>query len=174
MNLLRTTNLKFLLVLFISITPGIIIAQQIRNQLIDSAEIAKRSINYKKALLLYKEALVISQRGRNKTLIAQDFQNIGTTYMSLDEMDHSIENYLEGLSISEKIKGNDSLEFSILIDIAYFFMDFEEIKTAEKYLDRAKILADKNGLPSYYRSYYLELGILERRKKNYPAAIDLI
>jgi hypothetical protein len=69
--------------------------------------------------------------------------------MSLDEMDHSIENYLEVLIISEKIKGNDSLEFSILIDIAYFFMDFEEIKTAEKYLDRAKILADKNGLPSY-------------------------
>lgn len=171
MKSLRTANLNYLLVLFISVNFTFSYTQTNHKQLTDSAAVALDKMNYQSALFFLEDALILSKKSNQTSLIVNDLLRIGDTHMSLDNMDSALENYLLALRLSESTQ-DDSLEFEVITKISFYFMEFEQLEMAEEYVDRAKKLANKLHHAKFYSSYYNSLGILERRKKNFEASIQ--
>lgn len=172
MTRLRTANFKLFISLCLCLNAIVSFGQSNHQELTDSASVAEKKLDYQHALSFMEEALIISKKNNQTPLIVSDLLTIGELHLSLNDMDKAFESYITALPLAEKIKTSDSLEFETLRKISFYFMEFEDLELAEEYLDRAKKLADINENPSYYRPYYLCLGILERRKKNYKASVQ--
>ncbi len=164
--------MKIYILLLISLSISrIAISQNVREDFIDSAKFYGESGSSYQALKFFKLALGESEKSSNRANEAYDLLQVGFLQLREGEMNNSISSYFKALEIIEKNNCHDSLKFKVLNQICYYYIEFDELDEAGRYLEMAKKVAKKNDSNEMYHSYYTRLGVLERRRGNYEASI---
>jgi signal transduction histidine kinase len=139
---------------------------------LDSAEFHKKENNNYQSLIFYKKALKESRKGGDPHKIASDLVEVGGRNLGLSEMNESLENYIEALSLVEKKDCHDTMKVIVLSELTFYFIVFEDLIQAEKYLEQIHELAKVNDDSDMFYEFYKNNGVLERHNGNYEESIE--
>lgn len=94
--------------------------------------------DYKKATIYYKEGILLSEKIKNKKLLAQAFNGFANMFANQKQFDHAAEYFSKALTISREL--NDTRKVSVILmnlanieyDKAYHSNDFSKVNAAYK------------------------------------------
>jgi len=91
---------------------------------------------YDSGLILSKEALLLALKFGNKDRLARCFNNLGASYLYLEDYENSIDNFLQGAAIIEDLKLTDQLDI-VYSNIATLYVYTKLYSQSEKYHKKA-------------------------------------
>ena len=91
---------------------------------------------YDSGLILSKEALLLAKKFGNKDRLARCFNNLGASYLYLEDYENAIDNFLQGAAIIEDLKLTDQLDI-VYSNIATLYVYTKLYSQSEKYHKKA-------------------------------------
>jgi len=91
---------------------------------------------YDSGLILSKEALLLALKFGNKDRLARCFNNLGASYLYLEDYENAIDNFLQGAAIIEDLKLTDQLDI-VYSNIATLYVYTKLYSQSEKYHKKA-------------------------------------
>lgn len=91
---------------------------------------------YDSGLILSKEALLLALKFGNKDRLARCFNNLGASYLYLEDYENAIDNFLQGAAIIEDLKLTDQLDI-VYSNIATLYVYTKLYSQSEKYHRKA-------------------------------------
>ncbi len=124
--------------------------------------------NYEKALEYYLKSQEMAESTKNKTLMANNLNNIGGVYLYQNDYKRALEYFLKALAIKEEL-GNKNGIANSLINIGTLYYSLEDFpKTMKYFLYALKIkeeIKDKAGIATVcgnIGALYIQMGRFDR------------
>ncbi len=135
------------------------------------AIVYRRTYKAEKALEKYLEALKIYEALKFEKGIASIYFNVGCIYYSFKDYKNAEDYYLLALSLLEELDLGERLA-RVNMNLGVLYMDQMQLNKALFFMNKAKILNDKEGSLKQRTTILLNLGQLAYFKKEYPKALD--
>ncbi len=138
--------------------------------LIGIATVYANLSNYTKAIQYYRKAQEISSEIKEISLSAEIDSDLGSLNFNLDRFNSAIQYYSSARKFAEE-SGNPYLLTDVNHKIAISFFQLDSLDAAEKYFLEALRLSDENSIPYYQSLVSIDLGGLQKEKKDYKNAL---
>lgn len=131
------------------------------------------SVNTDSALVYGNKALIQSKKINDSTLIAQVFSDIGNVYFRRDNIESSMQSYLNALKIRKKLKDENGVA-KINLNIANLYQAQEKFKPATQAYLSAMIFFQKTNNLKALNVTKGNLASLFYKIKNYPKSLKYL
>lgn len=121
------------------------------------------------ALMFYNQGIELTKITRDTIEFIELYQNIGISYQYAGNYEKAIESHIKALKYCEKtnyIKGI----FSMSINIAQNYKDYNELEMALNYIEKADVLINSISNPYTKASFYDTYASIYFKKSNYVKA----
>jgi len=129
--------------------------------------------NYTRAIQYYRKAKEISSEIKEISLNAEIDSDLGSLNFNLDRFNNAIQYYSSARKFAEE-SGNPYLLTDLNHKVAISFFKLDSLNTAEKYFLEALRLSEENSIPYYQSLVSVDLGDLQKEKKEYKNALGNI
>lgn len=124
---------------------------------------------YRKALNLFKQALLLAQRSGDTLLIGQRLRNLGPAYRKLQKYDDAIECYLKALQIFEEVQAPYEVT-STLLNLGNAYTQCDELDDALATYIKAESILVHSSEWRQQAQLYTNLGMVQRKRAQFDLA----